>query len=185
MNRQKEERLWKPVLSNLGFTDFRLASAQQDQQQAIDAFAVSTDGVEMAFTLRSRNSRRYEQSRPQDLAEWKTQFTIRYSRPSGVRVEWQKLFDPDGEELPDYMCYGWQHPAQLQLREWVILSVPVLQNLFNAGILPDCIVEIRRNRDSRRSDLAALSLPHCLSHSEESEGLVVWASPDHPGIPDN
>ena len=187
MNRDQEKRLWTPVLHNIGFTDFRLAATLQDQEQAIDAFAVSPDGVEKAFALRSRATRWYVRNRPQNLVTWKTQFTIRYARPSGVRTEWNKLFDShptNGEELPDYMCYGWQHHEQLELHEWLILSVPVLQDLFKAGILHQCIADIRRNTDERQADLAAISLP-CLLAYAESQGLVVRASDDHPGIPHN
>ena len=138
----------------------------------IDAAGYDSQGCFKRFALRSRSDKYY----PSALARYKTEFTIRYARPSGNPVEWNKLFEM---ELPVKLTYGWCENGCIG--DYVILDVPVLQLLHQQGHLERWVEYKRRNMNGRASTLVPISIP-TLMRLPDAEGLIVYHSDNHPAI---
>lgn len=149
-------------------------------EEAVDATAKheETGDERHRIALRTRNVSRYA---PANLNEYKREFTIRRSRPSGALTEWDKIFGEPGsqEDAPDFMAYGWMHPNGGEIEDYVVLSVKVLKTLYESGQLESCIAATRRNTDRRRSAFVAISLK-CARDC--SAAAVVYNNPNHPGL---
>lgn len=172
---EQERDLWFPLLTQLGFSELRLAESADDLENAVDATGYDVEGRFMRFALRSRNAT-YP---PDELAQYKREFTIRYARPTGTPVEWQKLFERDLSILPDYMAYGWVDEDSIG--DYVILNIPILQLLHNMGYLDKYLTNRRRNIDAGQSTLVPISIPE-LIESSGYEGLIVYHSDNHPAL---
>lgn len=176
--RDKEKDLWFPVLSRHGFTGLDLSADVIDHENAIDAVGYNAQGEQKLFALRSRDVGRYT---PAQLARFKCEFTIRYARPTGEPVEWQKLFEMDLPLLPDYFVYGWCNQDRTAINDYVILDVPTLQQLYRDGHLDRYLGNMRVNTDSRRSTLVFLSISELVQLPGGSQ-LVVYHSENHPAF---
>lgn len=179
--RTKERSLWFPILKRHGFTRLDLSDERIDHENAIDAIAYDSEGNQRLFALRSRVPGNYSAAR---LAEYKRQFTIRYSRPSGVPVEWQKLFELEMPVVPDYFAYGWCNANNSAIQDYVILNIPTLQTLYREGYLNDYLGNIRTNIDARRSKFVYLPI-YDLIQVAENRQLITYHSEGHPGLSQN
>lgn len=149
-----------------------------DHQYVIDALADDPQGQVCRLALRSRSGT-YDANR---LAQYKRQFTIRRSRPSGEEVEWDKLFHrPDLPLKPDLFCYGWRNDRTGTLDDYLVLRVPALQALERNRHLSR-LGRSFRNVDDLTSELFAIPLAALLRLDGGSD-LVAYHSPNHPGIP--
>ena len=178
---KEQEMQWKPVLESRGFYDFQLQGGEMDLKQAIDATAKhpTTGDDVLRIALRTRNVEKYS---PAQLREYKRQFTIRRSRPTGALTEWDKIFGENRtpENSPRLTAYGWVGVGQDKIEDYVVLSVKVLRDLYQNGQLESCIVGYVRNTDRRGSKLVAISLP-CVQECSDN-AAVVYHSPNHPGL---
>lgn len=177
-DRGKERNLWFPVLAHHGFTGLDLSADVIDHENAIDAVGYNAQGEQKLFALRVRETRNYTYTQ---LARYKREFTIRYSRPSGVPVEWQKLFEIDMPLLPDYFVYGWCNTDNTVVDDYVILDVPVLQQLYRQRHLDRYTGNIRTNVDRRRSQLVFIPIPN-LIRLPGGNRLVAYHSENHPAL---
>ena len=171
------------MLNRHGYYDFQLEEGTMDLEEAVDATAkheTSGDDV-LRIALRTRNVNRY---RPQQLSEYKRQFTIRWSRPTGALTESDKIFGEhrSDEDAPTLMAYGWMHPNGREIQEYVVLSVQVLRDLYDRGQLENCIEGAKQNTDWRQSTFVAISL-QCVQ-ARSNGAAVVYRSPNHPGLTD-
>lgn len=176
--RTKEERLWFPILRHHGFSGLDLSPDVTDQENAIDAVGFDEYGAQKSFALRSRTIGRYTESA---LAQYKREFTIRYSRPSGVPVEWQKLFEMDMVVRPDYFCYGWCNRNNTAMDDYIVLDISVLRALYDAGHLNRYVANLRTNVDRLRSTLVFISIPELIT-LPGGRNVVVYHSENHPGL---
>lgn len=174
-DRNKEEVLWFPVVEGLGFAEPELAPSWDDFQSDSDILAGG-----QRFGVRTRNLSGY---RGHQLRQYIAEFTLRYSRPSGTRTEWHKLFDDQGNEVPDFLCYGWTSTGT-ELVHWLLISVSWLREAQKRGWLRRCQSRIARNTDSRRSELHITSIT-CLRehlHPENFGRLFPHRSEGHPAF---
>lgn len=175
--REKEQSLWFPVLRHCGFTKLSLATDRDDKQNAIDATGYHSSILnEVKFALRSRDPKGYSTSQ---LTRYKREFTIRYARPSGVPVEWNKFFEIDLPRTPNYMAYGWLDSGRIG--DYVILDISILRLMYNIGHLEPYRVNQVQNMNSHRSILVFISIPELLQ-LPESDGLILYHSDNHPAI---
>ena len=155
-----ERLLWIPVLEKLGFTSLESAPEHDDYKHVIDMIGYDPQGNLTHFALRSRSEIRNGKPIPQGtLAKWKLQFTIRYARPTGNPVEWNKLFEMDVPSLPNYKAYGWRDKYTGSIVDYVILDVPTLQKLHSKGHLDSYLDDKMRNVDSLESDFIPIPIP--------------------------
>lgn len=176
-NREKEAKYWFPVLATHDFTDLGFSPDIVDHQNAIDAVGNDVLGEQKLFALRTRDEGRYPDYRT--LARYKCQFTIRYARPTGVAVEWQKLFEMDLALKPDYFCYGWCPKNADHLSDYLVLDVSVLQNFHQQGKLSryETNNRIRNRINGEPSTLVWIPIPELLA---ENANLIVHHSDNHP-----
>jgi hypothetical protein len=179
--RENERKLWFPVLEKLGFIGLESAPDEEDYKHVIDAMGYDAQWNYKYFALRTRSefNRKGEPIHPATLAKWKLQFTMRYARPTGNPVEWNKLFEKDLTLLPDYFVYGWRNQVTGNIHEYIILNVPTLQQLYRAENLNRFRGNQRINTDSRGSTLVYIPIPELLSLPGTSE-LIVYHSENHP-----
>ena len=181
-NRANERRLWFPVLEKLGFTGLESAPIHDDYKHVIDVIGYDPQGNLTHFALRSRSELRNKKPiDPATLAKWKLEFTIRYARPTGNPVEWNKLFEMDVPLLPNYKGYGWCNQDTGAIHEYVILDVPVLQQLYREGHLNNYLLNKMRNVDSRESEFIPIPIRN-LTSLPSSDGLIVYHSENHPAL---
>lgn len=179
-NRQ-QETLWFPVISGLGFDTPppQLAESYDDFESAVDVLAGGK-----RFGVRSRNQGRYSQP---SLERYFTEFTIRFSRPTGTRTEYHKLFvTEDGDIVPDFLAYGWVN-SQRQFLNWLIIDVPTLQDAHKRGLLDQFMSNVRRNTDWRRSQLLPVSVPRLIAGQPSTfvQSLFPYHFPEnHPALAD-
>lgn len=176
--RAKERHLWFPILSRHGFNRLDLSPNETDKENAIDAVGFDEQDRHRLFALRSRTVERYTD---QALAQYKREFTIRYSRPSGVPVEWQKLFEMEMPLTPDYFCYGWCNRDNSAIDDYVILDVSVLKQLYDKGHLDRYATNLRTNIDRLKSKLAIIPISNLIA-LPSGRNVVAYHSEDHPGL---
>ena len=177
-DRDKERNLWFPILANHGFSRLETSADIIDHENAIDAVGYDNVGNQKLFALRVRDEGSYSDSR---LARYKREFTIRYARPSGEPVEWQKLFEMNLDLLPDYFCYGWRKKSTNLIEDYVVLDVPTLQLLYKEGKLSRYEANKRVNVNSRMSTLVFIPLPELLK-MQSADNLIVYHSDNHPAL---
>ena len=177
-SRDKERNWWFPVLSSHGFTGLDLSADVIDHENAIDAVGYDVQGEQKLFALRSRDVGRYT---AYQLTQYKREFTIRYARPSGEPVEWQKLFELELPLVPDYFVYGWCNSNRTAIDDYVILDIPTLQQLYQEGHLQRYLANKRDNIDSLRSTLVFLSISE-LVRLPSGIQLVAFHSENHPAL---
>ena len=140
------------MLNRHGYYDFQLEEGTMDLEEAVDATAKheATGDDVLRIALRTRNVTNYTL---QQLSEYKRQFTIRWSRPTGALTESDKIFGEhrSDEDAPSLMAYGWMHPNGREIEDYVVLSVGVLRDIYDRGLLEACIDAKQRNRDWRKS----------------------------------
>ena len=171
---RKKEQLWFPILEHVGFSSLTPTTNAMDQENAIDASGIDADGVEKHFALRIRDEGSYWGQR---LQQFKQEFTIRYSRPTGVPVEWQKLFELDLQVFPDFFCYGWFNREHIT--DYVVLDVRILKYFDREGHLQRYEVNRRRNTNGLRSELVFIPLRDLL-RLPYADKLIVYHSENHP-----
>ncbi len=176
-----KERLWFPILQERGFKDLELATEQMDKDNAIDAWGIDEKtGRNKYFALRLRDETSY---REPALTKYKREFTIRYARPSGVPVEWQKIFQASlNVATPDYFCYGWVD-ANGRITDYIIINIEMLRHYERHGHLKKYENNRRRNSDPRRSELVFLSLSELMALDKEHgfmDKLFFGYSENHP-----
>lgn len=170
--RDKESRLWFPVLKQHDFTELRLATNKDDHENAIDAIGHNLFLGDVNCALRSRDEGRQP-------SQYKKEFTIRYRRPSGVSVEWQKFFEKDLPRRPDFFVYGWTQGKSIG--DYVILGVSVLRDLYNAGHLNKYIERIKQNTNGLASEFVPIPISELIS-LPEALGLIAFHSDNHPAL---
>lgn len=168
-----------PVLQGAGFHDLALADESLDHERATDIQGNYGYG-KSRIAVRSRNPQPHRYS-PKELDDYKRQFTIRYSRPTGVPTEWEKLFSKDFPYKPDYLAYGWVDDENRALNEWVIIDLSELRRLHEHGFLKKYEENLKTNIDARRSSFVALPI-HELARLAPRTRLVPWHSPNHPAL---
>lgn len=176
--REKEANYWFPVLAKHGFTNLGFSPDIVDHENAIDAVG-SVRGEQKLFALRTRDEGRYRD--PNTLARYKRQFTIRYKRPSGVPVEWQKLFEMDLALKPDYFCYGWTKRGTRTLQDYLMLDVRALRNLHQQGKLRryEKNNRIQNKMNGEPSTLIWIPVPELFA---EDANLIAYHSDNHPAL---
>ena len=179
-DRVKEEALWFPILSRHGFTHLDLSADVIDKENAIDAVGQNLQGDQKLFALRTRTIGTYTD---RALAQYKREFTIRYSRPSGVPVEWQKLFEMDMPVIPDLFAYGWCNRNNSAIDDYLILDVQVLKQLHSEGHLETYTSpeKLRTNRNTLKSKLAIIPVSDLTALSSGSN-LIIYHSENHPAL---
>ena len=176
--RRKEQNLWFPILSRHGFSHLSLSSDKTDQENAIDAVGFNKQHQRRLFALRSRTIEKYTD---RALAQYKREFTIRYSRPSSVPVEWQKLFEMDMPITPHYFCYGWCNRGSSVIEDYVILDISILKQLYSEGHLDRYTTNLRTNIDRLQSKLAIIPIQNLID-LPSGKNVVAFHSENHPGI---
>lgn len=171
---RKKEQLWFPILQQVGFSSLEITQNAMDQENAIDASGIDSDGIEKYFALRIRDEGSYSGQR---LQQYKQEFTIRYSRPTGVPVEWQKLFELYLQVFPDFFCYGWFNREHIT--DYVVLDVRVLKYFHQQGYLQQYETNRRRNINGLRSELVFIPLRELLQ-LPYADRLIVYHSENHP-----
>ena len=169
-DREKESRLWFPVLMQNGFTNLRLTSETDDLENVMDAIGHQATTGDVNFALRSRNDK--------GILQYKKEFTIGYRRPSGQPVEWQKLFEKNLPKSPDYFAYGWVQDDSI--KDYVILAVSVLKQLYNAGYLTPYADKFKQS--TNEFVFIPISIPELLD-LPEAIGLIAFHSENHPALP--
>ena len=149
-----KERLWFPLLTELGYTDLNLTSERMDQHNSVDAVGNIGGGMRY-FSLRLRDGTRYP---VHQTMQYKREFTLRISRPSGSDVEWQKLFKATQEIRPDFLCYGWIDEAG-GLKDWVIINLHVLRQYYRDGHMKRYEHNQLRNIDELASVFVYVDIP--------------------------
>lgn len=172
----QQDLIWAPVLEGLGYADPELAPEALDLEEATDLIAGG-----YWFATRVRNPHRYS---PRVYRQYVTEFTIRYSRPTGATTEWAKLFDPEeGYDVPDYMAYGWA-PDDHTVGHHFVISVPMLREVHRRRILDRIRKGPYPNRDDKRSEFYAIPVDG-LRRSltlPEFRSLFVHVSKGHPAF---
>lgn len=107
-----EHRFSKQIRSILGCYFFT-QTAWLDQQEATDFAVFTAEPVKVAARLR----------RNEYLLRYPDEFTIRWSRPSGVKTEIDKI----RSGLVDYMLYGFVDESQTRLLKYVICDLDVFR----------------------------------------------------------
>lgn len=176
--RRKEQNLWFPILNSHSFYQLTLSSDETDRENAIDAVGFDSEYQRRFFALRSRTIGRYTD---RALAQYKREFTIRYSRPSGIPVEWQKLFEMDIPVIPHYFCYGWCNRDNTAIEDYVILDISILKQLYDEGHLDRYTTNLRTNIDHLQSKLAIIPIQN-LVNLPSGKNVVAYHSEDHPGV---
>ena len=171
---RNKEQLWFPILQRVGFTSLSVTTNVMDQENAIDASGVDTDGMGKYFALRIRDEGSYSERR---LEQYKREFTIRYSRPTGVPVEWQKLFELNLDPFPDYFCYSWFNRDRIT--DYVVLDIRILKYFHREGYLQQYEINRRRNINGLKSELVFIPLNELLK-LPYADRLIVYHSENHP-----
>ena len=184
--REYERILWFPVLEKLGFTGLKSAPKHDDYKHVIDVIGYDPQGNLTHFATRSRSELKKKNNKmvpihPATLAKWKLQFTIRYARPTGNPVEWNKLFEMDVPLLPNYKAYGWRNKDTGVIHEYIILDVPTLQQLYREGHLNCYLDDKMRNVDWRESEFIPIPIRD-LTILPNTDGLIVYHSENHPAL---
>lgn len=123
-NAKRDERLWEPILSDLGFKDFDTEplESKSDLKECTDIFAfrdVNGKRRKFGFSSRIRNVDRYSESQ---LKNYQSEFTFRSKRPkTGAITEENKLFTVGNP--PHFFLYGWYSHKISRWFSWVMLSV--------------------------------------------------------------
>lgn len=178
-NRKKNEaKLWFPVLTRIGYTDLETSPDNYDKQYVIDATGIDSQGNQKHFALRSRSEDTYK---PHKVASYNKEFTIRYARPSGIAVEWKKLFDSDLPLLPDYFAYGWRTRGTSVLGNYIILDIPTLQVLYQQKHLDKYLSRKLRNVDYRQSEFIPIPIRD-LIRLPSATNLIAYHSDNHPAL---
>ena len=99
--------------------------------------------------------------------EWRNQFTLRWSRPSGVKTEIHKI----QEGLVDYILYGFVDESERKIIQWFLGDMEVFNQVAPAP------VEVRPN-NPRDSDFAAFDLNQLpgsfiLDYYPKSLGVII------------
>ena len=178
-DRELERKLWFPVLEGHDFSRLQSSGDMIDFDNAIDALGYNYLMQVKLFALRIRDENEYSAYR---LAQYKTEFTIRYAGRSREPVEWPKLFEMDLEILPDYFCYGWHKGGTEYITDYVILDVPTLQQLHKEGHLTyyEENKKIINTRGTRTTGVV-ISLPELL-RLPSGNNLIVYHSENHPAL---
>ncbi|RKU32240.1 hypothetical protein C6499_03530 [Candidatus Poribacteria bacterium] len=171
---REKEHLWFPILQQIGFSSLGITGDGLDQKHAMDACGVDPDDVVKYFALRIRDEGSYS---PYRLRQFKQEFTIRYSDPSDVPVEWQKLFEPNRRLFPDFFCYGWFNREHIT--DYVVLDVRILRYFHQQGYLQQYKANRRRNINSLRSEFVFIPLRDLLQFPD-ADRLIVYHSENHP-----
>ena len=171
--REKEE-LWFPILESIGFSSPSLTSHWDDEQNASDIIASNK-----RFGVRARSGSSYNE---EQLSRYAKEFTIRYSRPTGVPTEYHKLFEVS-RDCPDYLAYGWRLTVP-RLDYWVIVEVQTLIQVQVDGHLDQFETEIRQNTDWRRSRFLPILIPQLRQAIEPGtfQKLFPFYSENHPAF---
>lgn len=173
---RKKEEVWFPALTAAGFHNLALAKDSLDHTQATDIKGTK-GGRRYRFAVRERDPTGYTRGR---LGEYKREFTIRYSRPTGAPTEWTKLFSPDFPSKPDFFAYGWMDDKNHELADYVVLDVDVLRRLHDKGLLAGFAQRRKTNVDARQSTFVPLPIQRL---NEMADGqLVSWHSFAHPAL---
>ena len=169
------ERIWFPVLRDLGFRNVSLSSNYDDKMNATD---VEADGKR--FGVRSRYIDSYGIKKASSLSR---DFYVRYSTVAGGNTEFQKIFMPEdlGYEIrrPDYLAYGWYRSGQLKW--WLIVDVSVFSDLWHVGKAP---FSIRVLKDGNR--VATFNVEDLRNgiRTVQFQKLIPFRSREHPGFID-
>ena len=175
--RAEKTSLWFPVLEQCGFADLKLATDRDNKENAIDAIGWDlTIHDEAKLALRHCYQNRYLSSQ---IARYKREFTIPYTRPSGVPLEWNKFFEMNFPRTPDYMAYGWVD--SVRIGDYVIFDMLVLKLLYDLGHLDKYRENQVQNMNSRQSIMVTISIPELLK-LPESDGLIFYHSENHPAL---
>ena len=177
-DRELERDMWFPILEDHGFSNLHSSADKIDFDNAIDAVGHNNLMQPKRFALRTRESQ-YSVDR---LAEYKREFTIRYKGATDEPVEWQKLFEMDLDTLPDYFCYGWWIKGTNHITDYVILDVPILQQLHKDGHLTRYEENNKiHNTRGTRTTMVVISLSQLLG-LPSSDNLIVYHSHNHPAL---
>ena len=106
----KFDRMIKAILGNV----FIGKDAQMDRQQATDFLIYSVKPFKVAVRLRRYNY----------FLKYSDEFTIRYSRPSGVDTEIHKI----QKGLVNYVLYGFVNAEETKIIRWFIGDLNVFRN---------------------------------------------------------
>lgn len=176
---RRKELLWFPILEEIGFHGVKLSSESLDQEEGVDIEGYwGTRRCRIA--ARERDFRHYS---PQRADEYTREFTIRYSRPSGVPTEWEKIFSSDFPHKPDYLAYGWVDAENRILDGWGIFDLGILREMHGRGWLRQYEERnLKTNVDARRSSFVHLPIPE-LARLTSLARLMPWYSPAHPALP--
>jgi len=142
-NKWEDDKEWSDhfiprIKSILGFYLIGEPPAEEDQVRNTDLIVLKMDAVRIACRVRKPDSFRY-----------KDEFTIRYSRPSGVKTELSKVIEGWG----DYIFYGHGYIDEddnYKLVAWGLGDLKVFRLWFvnylvsNKGKLPGIL---RDNKD--------------------------------------
>lgn len=104
----------------LGVVRVSVASWDDDARRNTD-FQIATLGNGHRIACRAR--------RGEYAARYHSDFTIRYSRPSGVETEWHKL----RAGLGDYIIYGFAGDAPGRLARWVLINAHLVREYLDDG----------------------------------------------------
>lgn len=103
------------VKAILGYLLFQNATEQEDQEENTDLRILDAAGVRIGVRIRRYKywcNRRY-----------RTQFTLRYSRPSGAKTEYQKILEKWG----DLFFYGFAGKKASELVGWGLLDLAIFR----------------------------------------------------------
>jgi len=136
LDMQLEYKFAKIIKAILG-NQFITKDIEADEQQGTDFLIYTIKPLRVAVRLR-----RY------DYYKYKDDFTIRWSRPSGVKTEYQKI----KEGLVDYILYGFLDNDEKEIIYYFIGDLKIFRN---ANINPYKIVP---NKPIHDSDMAVFRL---------------------------
>ena len=161
--------LWFPILKKHGFTNLKLVHGN----------VVGCDSRlgEVSFELMTR----YERYGEEQLAQYKNEFTVRYSIPSDMLAEMKTFLHQDRTEYPNFYCYGWVRNNSIV--DYVIFDTTVLRKLYAAGHLNGFISEKKENTKGTLSSFIPIPISSLIKFPQ-SQGLIAYHSGNHPALLD-
>jgi hypothetical protein len=85
------------------------APIEIDRNEGTDFVMLNAKSLKIAARVR----------RSSQISKWANQFTLRSSRPSGAKTEFQKVV----EGLGDLCFYGWAEPNSASIRQWSLIDL--------------------------------------------------------------
>ena len=135
-DKQLETKFSKIIKGILG-NQFIVHDIKMDETEGTDFLMFRANPFKIAVRLRRYNA----------FLRYRNEFTIRYSRPSRVKTELQKIM----EGLVDYLFYGFIDEQEKNIIQYFIGDLRVFRNI---NIQPKAIL----SNNPRDSDLAIYGL---------------------------